>query len=140
MPPNVSTSQHRLVDNMALNNLVQPQQRDVYVGPRTSHTIQARWQGNLHELQVGMLVATLAKDDELNHPFHTTKIIEIKKDDQGNKVKSIVFNWFHTSSPNAFVGKYSLEMVKDVGSTSKKRRRKNVPSISTLTFDSVACV
>ena len=90
MPLNVSTSQHQLVDNMALNNLVHPQQRDVYVGPRTSHTIQARWQGNLHELQVGMLVVTLAGDNEFDHPFWVAKILEIMKNEKSNQLKSIV--------------------------------------------------
>ena len=42
----------------------------------------------------------------------------------------------HTSI-GAFTGKYSLEMVKDVEGTSKNRRRRNVPSISTLTLDSI---
>ena len=46
-------------------------------------------------------------------------------------------HWFHTSSPDAFTGKYSLEMVKDVRGTSRKRRRKNIPSTSTLTVDHV---
>ena len=53
---------------MELNNLVHPQQRDIYVGPRISCTVEARWQGNLHKLQVGILVATLVGDDELGHP------------------------------------------------------------------------
>ena len=56
----VSTSRHRSLENIELDNPVHPQQRDIYVGPRISHTAEARWQGNLHELQVGMLVATLA--------------------------------------------------------------------------------
>ena len=59
------------------------------------------------------------------------------KNEQSNELKSIVVHWYHTSSPYAFTRKYSLEMVKDVEGTSKKRRRKNVPSISTLTLDSV---
>ena len=50
---------------------------------------------------------------------------------------SIVVHWYHTSSPNAFTRKYSLEMVKDVGGTSRNQRRKNRLSTSTLTLDSV---
>ena len=50
---------------------------------------------------------------------------------------SIVVHWYHTSSPDAFTGKYSLEMVKDLRGTSRKRRRKNLPSMSTLTLDHV---
>mgnify|MGYP006889222051 CR=1 FL=1 len=44
--------------NPNLNNLVCPRERNIYVGPRISCAAEARWQGNLHELQVGMLVAT----------------------------------------------------------------------------------
>ena len=87
------------------------------MGPRISRTTQA---SNFHELEVGMLVTTLAEDDELKHPFWIARIIEIMKDDQGNQVKSIVVHRYHTLSPNAFVGKHSLEMVKDVQITSKK--------------------
>ena len=89
------------------------------MGPIISCTTEARWKGNLHELEIGMLVATLAEDDELKCPFWIAKIIEKMKDVQGNQIKSIVVHWYHTSSPNAFAHKYSLEMVKDVGRTSK---------------------
>ena len=107
------------------------------MGPRISCTIEARWQGNLQEVQVGMLVATLAGDDNLGHPFWIEKFLVLMKDEQGNQAKSIVVHWYHTSSLDAFAGKYSLEMVKDVQGTSRKRRRKNVPSTSTLTLDNV---
>ena len=50
---------------------------------------------------------------------------------------SIVVHWFHTSSSDAFTRKYSLDMVKDVGGTSRKWRRKNLQSTSTLTLDHV---
>ena len=93
------------------------------MGPRISCVAKARWQRNLHELQVGMLVATLARGDELGHPFWICKITEIIEDKQGNKVISNVVHWYHTSSPDAFTGKYSLEMVQ-VESTSRKRKRK----------------
>ena len=46
-------------------------------------------------------------------------------------------HWNHTTSRDAFIGKYSLEMVKDVRCTSRKRRRKNLPNTSTLTLDNV---
>ena len=65
----------------------------------------------MHELQVGMMVATLAGCDEMDHPFWIAKITNIIKDELGNQVTSIVVHWFHTSSPDAFTGKYSLEMV-----------------------------
>ena len=90
------------------------------MGPRISRAAEARWQASLHELQVGMLVATLAGDNEFDHPFWVAKILEIMKNEQSNELKSIVVHWYHTSSPDAFTRKYSLEMVKDVEGTSKK--------------------
>ena len=84
-----------------------------------------------------MMVATLASGDEMGHPFWIAKITDSIKDEVGNQVTSIVVHWFHTSSPDAFTGIYSLEMLKDVRGTSKKRRRKNIPSTSTLTLDHV---
>ena len=66
----VSTTRHQSLDNTdSLKNLVRPRQRDIYVGPRILCTTEARWQGDLHELQVGMLVPTLAGGDELGHLF-----------------------------------------------------------------------
>ena len=60
----------------------------------------------MHDLQVGMLVATLAEGDEFGHLFWIAKIIEIIKDEQGNQVMSIVVHWYHTSSPYAFTGRH----------------------------------
>ena len=85
----------------------------------------------------GMMVATLADGDEMVHPFWIAKITNIIKDELRNQVMSIMVHWYHTSSPYAFTGKYSLEMVKDVRGTSRKWRRKNLPSTSTLTLDHV---
>ena len=67
-----------------------------------------------------MMVAKLAGGDEMGHPFWITKITDIIKDEVSNQVMSIVVHWFHTYSLDAFIGKYSLEMVKDVGGTSRK--------------------
>ena len=94
-------------------------------------------EGSLHEPQVGILLATLAGDDGLGHLFWIAKILELMKDEQGNQVKSIVVHWYHMSSLDAFAGKYSLEMVKDVRGTSRKKRRNNLSSTSTLTLDNV---
>ena len=74
VPSMVSTTHYQSLDNTELNNLVRPQHRDIYVEPKTSHIEKARWQANLHDLQVGMLVATLAGGDELGHPFWIAKI------------------------------------------------------------------
>ena len=56
--------------NNAINdNLVHPQQRDIYVGPRVNKAVEARWQGNLQELAAGMLIATLANENSHGHQF-----------------------------------------------------------------------
>ena len=109
----------------------------IYVGSRISRAAKARWQGNVHELQVGVMVATLAGGDEMGHPFWIAKITDIIKDELSKQVMSIVVHWYHTSSLDGFTGKYSLEMVKDVGGTSRKWRIKNLLSTSTLTLDRV---
>ena len=44
--------------NVINDNLLHPQERDIYVGPRMTKATEARWQGNLQELKVGMLIAT----------------------------------------------------------------------------------
>ena len=69
----LTTTNVQSLDNPDLNNLVRPRQRDIYVGPRISRAAEARWQGNLHELQVGMMVATLAGGDETGYPFWIVK-------------------------------------------------------------------
>ena len=80
-------------------------------------------EGSLHEPQVGILLATLAGDDGLGHLFWIAKILELMKDEHGHQVKSIVVHWYQMSSLDAFAAKYSLEMVKDIRGTSRKRRR-----------------
>ena len=72
--PSMATSTNvQSLHNPNLNKLVRPQQRDIYVGPRISRIAEARWQGNFHELQVGMLVATLVDGDQMGHPFWIAK-------------------------------------------------------------------
>ena len=80
----ISQTHHQPSNNIKLHNLVRPLERDIYVEPRKSRTVEARWQGNLQELQVGMLVATLVGDDNLGHSFWIAKIIELVKDEEGN--------------------------------------------------------
>ena len=73
----------------------------------------------------------------VGHPFWIAKILEISKDEQGHQVMSNVVHWYHTSSPDAFIRKFSLEMVKYIGGTSRKCRRKILLSMSTLSLDNV---
>ena len=45
------------------------------------------------------MIATLAQDDPLGHPFWIAKVIEIQKSMQG-QVASIVVQWFKTMHTN----------------------------------------
>ena len=113
-PLMMGRTHHHSLENVELNNLILPRQWDIYRGPRKSRTVEARWEGSLDELQIGMVVPTLVDNDELSYSFWIAIILEIMKDEQGNYIKSIVVHWYYTSSPNAITRKYSLEMVKDV--------------------------
>ena len=115
-----------------LRKIVYPQQRDIYVGPRMSKEAEARWQGNLEEIKVGSLIATLADNDALGHPFWIAKVIELIKDENNSKLLSIKVHWYHTTCHNAFVGKYTLEMIPATTGLGAKKRKKNVRHVSTL--------
>jgi hypothetical protein len=66
-----------LLDELA--QLIRSDQRDIYVGPKTSKEAEARWRGNLQEIEVGMLIAMLVEDDELGHPFWIAKVLKVSK-------------------------------------------------------------
>ena len=55
--------------NADLDNLFHPQQRDIYVGLRMTKAAKARWQGNKQDINIGMLIATLANENDLGHQF-----------------------------------------------------------------------
>ena len=82
----LTTTNVQSLDNPHVNNLVPPRHRDIYVGPRILCVVEARWRGNLRELQVGMLVVTLASGDEMGHPFWIAKITKIINDELSNQV------------------------------------------------------
>ena len=60
-----------------------------------------------------------------HHYVYMTHVAEVREQES------------YTETSNAFTRKYSLEMVKDVGGTNRKWRRKNLSSTSTLTLDHV---
>ena len=115
-----------------LGNLVQPPQRDIYVGPRMSRETEARWHGNLQEIEVGSLIATLADGDTLGHPFWIAKVIELIKDESQLALLSLKVHWYHTTSQNAFLGKYTLEMMTTTIGTGARKKRKTIRRVSTL--------
>ena len=53
--------------NAELENLLHPQQRDIYVGPKMTKAAEARWQENTQEIKVGMLIVTPVDENELGH-------------------------------------------------------------------------
>ena len=93
-PSLVTTTNLQSLDNSDLNNLVRPRQTDIYVGPRISRAVEARWQGNVHELQVGMMVATLAGGDEMGHPFGLRKLPILLKMNSAIKLRLLWFIGF----------------------------------------------
>ncbi|KAH7442452.1 hypothetical protein KP509_03G089500 [Ceratopteris richardii] len=97
---------------------------------------EARWQGNLIEINVGTLIAVLADGDEATRPFWIAKVLEITKDIDQRRIEALVVHWYYTKSSNAFTGKYNLEMVCDTKRTGSKRK-KNIRSTSTLKMDDV---
>ena len=46
-----------------------------------SRDVEARWHGNLQEIDVGSLMVTLANDDEFGHPFWIAKVRQLIKDE-----------------------------------------------------------
>ena len=120
-----------------LRHLAHPEQRDIYVGPRMSKESEARWHGNLQEIKAGSLIATLADGDALGHPFWIAKVIELIKDDCQTILRSLKVHWYHTTSSNAFTGKYTLEMISTNVGTGAKRRKKTTRRISTLHLEDV---
>ena len=72
---------------------------------------EARWQGNLQEIEAGMLIATPVEDNELGHQFWIGKILDMVLHDIGNTIKSIKVDWYNARSRTAFTGKYTLEMM-----------------------------
>ena len=63
--------------NVNLDSLLHPQQRDIYVGPRTKKVAKARWQGNLQEVKVGMLISTPTEDNDLGQQFWIGKVLDV---------------------------------------------------------------
>ena len=59
----------------------------MYLGARRSHQrreeLNKMWAGSIQDLKVGSMIATLAQDDPLGHPFWIAKVIEIQKSMQG---------------------------------------------------------
>ena len=71
--------------NANLENLLHPQQRDIYAGSRmTKATNSARWQGKLQEMKVGMLIATPTDDNDLGDQFWIGKVLDVVMDENQN--------------------------------------------------------
>ena len=84
------------------------------------------WAGSIQDLKVGSMIATLAQDEPLGHPFWIAKVIEIQKSMQG-KVASIVVQWFRTTHTNPLKGKYAREIVVCKKKKRAKKNTKNQP-------------
>ena len=71
------------------DSFVHPQQREIYVGQRMTKAVECRWQGNLQELKVGMLIATPVDNDHLGHQFWIAKVVDVVMHESISLIKSI---------------------------------------------------
>jgi hypothetical protein len=63
-----------------------------------SKEAEARWRGNLQEIEVGMLIATLAENEELGHPFWiANKVLKVSRSEGDNK---LIISFY----PRKFIG------------------------------------
>ena len=72
--------------NAELDNLLHPQQRDIYVGPRMTKAVEARWQRNTQEIKVGMLITTPIHENDLGHQFCIGKVLDVVMHENQNKI------------------------------------------------------
>ena len=82
--------------------MLHPQQRDIYVEPRMTKVVEARWQENLQKLKVGIVIVTSTEDNELGHQFCIGKVLDMVMHDNQNQIPSITVHWYNTRSKNAF--------------------------------------
>ena len=73
--------------NVELDNLLHPQQRDIYVGSSITKAVEARWQGNTQEIKVRMLIATLADDNDLGNQIWIGKVLDMVMHENQNEIK-----------------------------------------------------
>ena len=97
-----------------------------------SRETKARWHGNLQEIGVGSLFMTLADGDTLGHLFCIARVIELIKDESQLTLFSLKVHWYHTTSQNAFWGKYALEMMTTTTGTGARKNRKTIRTVLTL--------
>ena len=92
---------------------------------------KSRWQGNLQELKVEMLIATSTNNDRLGHQFWISKVVNVVTLHESiSLIKSIKVQWYNTRSKNEFTGKYTL-------SRGNKRRKRNIWNTLTLDINEV---
>lgn len=87
--PFLGLKSHALCSNSfrdEIAKLIHLRQGDNYIGPRMSNEVEARWCGNLQDIEVCTLIATLADSDKLGHPFWIAKVLELIKDEGNNKL------------------------------------------------------
>ncbi|KAJ7564249.1 hypothetical protein O6H91_02G009500 [Diphasiastrum complanatum] len=78
------------------------------------------------------MIATLASEDPLQHPFWIAKVLPISRHATSHKITKVNVHWLKTDHVDAFMGKYSLEMISNGRGKSKKRKMKNIQSTSVL--------
>ena len=120
-----------------LDRLFHPQQRDIYVGSTMTKAAKARWQGNLQEVKVGMLIATPADDNGLGHQFWIGKVLDVGMHENEYQNKSIKVHWYNTRSKNAFTGKNTLEIMECPTSRGNRKMERNIRNLLYLDISEV---
>ena len=75
------------------------------------------WEGDLHEIKEGTMIAILATNKENDHPFWFAKVTKVFK--QHNVLNGVEVYQYHTIIKDSLKEKYDLNMVK----SSKKGKR-----------------
>ena len=133
--PNFQTPPY--ASNGNLDNLIHPQQRDIYIGPRMTKVVEAHWQGNAQEINVGMLTVTPADANDMGHQFWIVKVLDLVMHENQNQIKPMKVHWYNTKSKNAFAGKYTLEMMECPTTRRNRKLRRNIRNTSTLDMQEV---
>ena len=84
-----------------------------------------------------MIIATLAYEDRLGHPFWAARIMEVNCLENDKELYSVKVHWYRTLNMDAFKGRYIPEIISQRGIGGKRKGSKNTPSIGELLLSDV---
>lgn len=130
MWPNASATkdiEELIIPHVPREYIIPPSEnREIYLGSRRSmikrNQMEETWRGDPEDLKEGSLIATLASDNPLQHPFWIAKLLSMSRDARSNLITSITVHWVQIYHASAYREKYSLEMLCTGKGTSKKQK------------------